>query len=235
MIVCFEHLYGTADNLNIQIYSENIFRDILAGQSTHNGQLNVIQCNKLVESIYMNSSYDILGNIVHSFKIEGSYSGVCPCDGSLPCIWYSVSLAVEGENVKQVVEVCNEFVFEVGVGAVVSYIEEVVIRCLLASMLISLPTYSVSQNAVLVIIYAFSQPPTPWFILLLNLLRKERSRLFRLFSSPHGIYSATNSRVHATTFVYKIFLSLVNLHCEFDFTLLSQIDFGCGSGCLLEA
>lgn len=127
-ILPFERLCETADDFNIQIYSNNIISEILAGQSTHNGQLNAIQCNKLVEPTYMNSSFDMLGNMVQSLKIEGPYSGVCPCNGSLPCIRYSVSLSVESQNVKEVIEVCDEFEFEVGVGATVSYIEEVVMQ-----------------------------------------------------------------------------------------------------------
>lgn len=128
VIVPSEQLYETADNFSIQIFSKNLFREILAGQSIHNCQLNAIQCNKLLESIYMNSSHDMLGNGVCSLKIEGPDSGVCPCNGSLPCISYSVSLVVEGENMKEVIEVCSEFEFEMGVGAVISYVEEVVMQ-----------------------------------------------------------------------------------------------------------
>jgi hypothetical protein len=85
-----------------------------------------MQCNKSFEPMCENSSLNMLVNGVCNLKIEGPDSGFCPGNGSLPCISYSVSLVVENENMKEVIEVCNEFEFEIGVGAVISYVEEVV-------------------------------------------------------------------------------------------------------------
>lgn len=128
MTVSIEGLYETAGNFNIQICSQNLLRDILAGQSIRDCQLNAIQCNELLEPICINSSYDMTGNGGCSLKIEGLDSGVYPYNGSLPCISYSVSLVVEGENMKEVIEGCNEFEFEMGVGAVIPSVEEVVMQ-----------------------------------------------------------------------------------------------------------
>lgn len=124
----FERLYETAGNFSIHVFSKNLFREIVIGQSIQNGHLYAMQCNKSLEPMCANSLQDMLVNGVCSLKIEGPDSGVCPCNGSLPCISYSVSLVVEGENMKEVIESCNEFEFEIGVGAVISFIEEVVMQ-----------------------------------------------------------------------------------------------------------
>ncbi|XP_027346337.1 small RNA 2'-O-methyltransferase isoform X2 [Abrus precatorius] len=118
MIVPFEQLDETGDNFEVQICSETIFREIFDGQSIHNGQLDGIRCNKLVESIYMNSSYDALKTGVRSLNIEGSDSGNCPCSGSLPCIRYSVSLVVEaGDSVKMLALLsCKDCYMEYEIG-----------------------------------------------------------------------------------------------------------------------
>lgn len=125
--VPFGELYETTGS-DIQIYSRNLFREISTCQSLHNSQFNAIELQKLIESICASSSYTMPGNGVCSLKIEGPDSGVYPCNGSLPCISYSISLVVVGENIKEVIEVCNDFEFEVGVGAVISYVEEVVMQ-----------------------------------------------------------------------------------------------------------
>ncbi|XP_014490043.1 small RNA 2'-O-methyltransferase [Vigna radiata var. radiata] len=226
-ILPFERLCETADDFNIQIYSNNIISEILAGQSTHNGQLNAIQCNKLVEPTYMNSSFDMLGNMVQSLKIEGPYSGVCPCNGSLPCIRYSVSLSVESQNVKEVIEVCDEFEFEVGVGATVSYIEEVVMQMsvgqyayfsinFLSSDLIFA---SAGESVKMLSLLSSKDCCIEYEISLIKVAEPPEERMEQaLFSPPlskqrveFGVQQILES--HATTL----------------------IDFGCGSGSLLEA
>ncbi|TKY59608.1 Small RNA 2'-O-methyltransferase [Spatholobus suberectus] len=227
MVVPFEQIYEIADDFNIQIYSKNIFREILACQSIHNSQLNAIQCNKLVESIYMNSSYDMLGNIMHLLKIEGPYSGVCPCNGSLPCIRYSVSLAVEGENVKAVIEVCNEFEFEVGVGAVVSYIEEVVMQMsvgqyayfttnLLSSDLIFA---SASDSVKMLSLLSSKDCCMEYEISLIKVAEPPEERM------EQALFSPPLSKQRVEFAVQQILES----HAT------TLIDFGCGSGSLLEA
>lgn len=227
MVVPFEQLYETADDFNIQIYSKNIFRDILAGQSTHNGQLNAIQCNKLVESIYMNSTYELLGNIVHSLKIEGPYSGVCPCNGSIPCIRYSISLAVESKNLKEIIEVCNEFEFEVGVGAVVSYIEEVVMQ-------MSVGQYAYFSTNLLTsdLIFASAGDSVKMMSLLSSkdCCMEYEISLIKVAEPPEermeqALFSPPLSKQRVEFAVQQILES----HAT------TLIDFGCGSGSLLEA
>lgn len=119
----FETLYHTADSFDIQIHSKTLFEEFAVYQSVQNNRLN-----KLLESTCMHPRCTMPGYGVCSLKIEGSDSGVCPCNGSIPCISYSVSLVVEGENMKELLEVCDEFEFEIGVGAVITCVEWVVMQ-----------------------------------------------------------------------------------------------------------
>ncbi|KAI4299718.1 hypothetical protein L6164_033149 [Bauhinia variegata] len=117
----FEKLYQTADSPDIQIDPKIFFKEFAICQSLQITQLSPIELHELLEPFCMDVSYTML-------KIEGPDSGVCPSNGSIPCISYSVSLVVEGDNIKEVLEVCDEFEFEIGVKAVISYIEEVVMQ-----------------------------------------------------------------------------------------------------------
>lgn len=116
----FETLYHTADCFNIQIHSKNLCEEFAVCQSVRNSQLNTLG------SMRPSCSVPVYG--MHSLKIEGSNSGVCPSNGSIPCISYSISLVVEGDNMKELIEACEEFEFEIGVGAVITNVEGVVMQ-----------------------------------------------------------------------------------------------------------
>lgn len=59
-------------------------------------------------------------------NIEGPDSGLCPSNGSIMCICYSVSLVTKGELQKELLESIEEFEFEMGTGAVIPCLEAVV-------------------------------------------------------------------------------------------------------------
>nr|KYP49629.1 UPF0486 protein C1orf59 isogeny [Cajanus cajan] len=155
------------------------------------------------------------------------YSGVCPCNGSLPCIRYSVSLAVEGENVKEVIEVCDEFEFEVGLGAVVFYIEEVVTQ-------MSVGQYAHFTTNLLTsdLIFASADDSVKMPSLLSSkdcCLEYEIS-LIKVTEPPEermeqALFSPPLSKQRVEFAVQQILES----HAS------TLIDFGCGSGSLLEA
>ncbi|CAL0329585.1 unnamed protein product [Lupinus luteus] len=225
ILVPFEKLDETVD-FDIQIYSRNIFKGISACQSLHNGQLNAIELHKILESICANSSYIISGNGVCSLKIDGPDSGVCPCNGSLACISYSVSLIVEGENIKEMIEVCNDFEFEVGVGAVISYVEEVVMQMSVGQSAYfttnSLPDFifaSASDSAKIMSLLSSKTCSMEYEISLTKVAEPLEDRMEQALFSP----SLSKQRVEFA--VQRILES----HAT---TLL---DFGCGSGSLLEA
>ncbi|CAL0306096.1 unnamed protein product [Lupinus luteus] len=225
IIVPSEKLDETTD-FDIQIYSRNIFQWISACQSLRNDQLNAIELHKILESICANSSYIMPGNGVCSLKIGGPDSAVCPCNGSLPCINYSVSLTVEGENIKEMIEVCNDFEFEVGVGAVISYVEEVVMQMSIGQSAYFttklLPDFifaSADDSAKMMSLLSSKKCCMEYEIRLTKVAEPLEDRMEQALFSP----SLSKQRVEFA--VRRILES----HAT---TLL---DFGCGSGSLLEA
>ncbi|KAI5385729.1 small RNA 2'-O-methyltransferase isoform X2 [Lathyrus oleraceus] len=223
----FDQLYETACNFSIHIFSKNLFGEILIGQSIQNCQIYAMQCNKILEPMCTTSSHDMSGNGVCNLKIEGPDSGVCPCNGSLPCINYSVYLVVDGENNKEVIEVCNEFEFEIGVGAVISYVEEVVMQMSVgqyAYFKTNLLTFdlifaSAGDSAKMLSLLSSKACCVEYEISLTKVAEPPEERMEQAFFSPPLSKQRVEFAVqhilesHATTLV----------------------DFGCGSGSLLEA
>ncbi|KAK7267183.1 hypothetical protein RIF29_19848 [Crotalaria pallida] len=222
IIVPFEKLDESTD-YDIQIYSRNILRGISACLSLHNGPLNAIELHKILESICVNSSYTMSGN---GLRFEGPDSGVCPSDGCLPCISYSISLIVEGENTKEVIEVCNDFEFEVGVGAVISYVEEVVMQMSVgqsAYFTTSVPPdfifASAGDSAKIMSLLSSKTCCMEYEVSLIKITEPMEERMEQALFSP----SLSKQRVEFA--VQRILESGAT-------TLL---DFGCGSGSLLDA
>ena len=92
-------------------------------RSIHNVYHSETQGVKFLEpnSICMLSTMP--GQGVFSLNIEGPDSGVCPSNGSLLFISYSVSLVIEAEHMKEILESSDEFGFEIGTGAVIPHLE----------------------------------------------------------------------------------------------------------------
>ncbi|CAM0905424.1 unnamed protein product [Alopecurus aequalis] len=74
----------------------------------------------------MDTSHQQLENSVFLTDIDGQDSGVCPSHGSLTCISYSVYLVMKDKTKKYLLEVNNEFEFEIGAGAVRNQLESCV-------------------------------------------------------------------------------------------------------------
>ena len=74
----------------------------------------------------MSMLYTMPGQGVFSLNIEGPDSGVCPSNGSLLFISYSVSLVTKAEHMKEILESSDAFGFEIGARAVIPHLEAVV-------------------------------------------------------------------------------------------------------------
>ncbi|XP_057748440.1 small RNA 2'-O-methyltransferase isoform X1 [Arachis stenosperma] len=219
-VVPFEPLYETADIFGIQIFSENFFREISHYHSIQN-------CQQLNQSLGINSSCTTPVKGVCLLKIEGPDSGVCPCNGSLSCISYSVSLVVEGENIKKVIEVTNNFEFEVGVGAVISYVEEVVMQ-----MSVGQSAYFTTSIFTSDLIFASASDSVEMQSLLsskgccleyeINLTKVAEPLEERM---EQALFNPSLSKQRVEFAVRHI----IESHAT------TLIDFGCGSGSLLEA
>jgi hypothetical protein len=125
-----EKLNSTANIHNIRICHENFFKEFALCRSIHNVYHSETQGVKFLEPNSMSMLNTMPGQGVFSLNIEVPDSGVCPSNGSLLFISYSVSLVTEDEHMKeiQILESSDEFEFEIGVGAVIPHLEAVVTR-----------------------------------------------------------------------------------------------------------
>ncbi|KAI3964043.1 hypothetical protein MKW92_014286 [Papaver armeniacum] len=113
--------------LGVRVYPKNFLKEFAICASIHTVQHasvlskdSVGRPNRVEELVEMNRHY----NIVSAQKIEGLDSGVSPSNGSLVCISYDITLVREGEeDMKETLESCEEFEFEIGSGFVVPQIE----------------------------------------------------------------------------------------------------------------
>lgn len=112
-------------SLNIQFYPKNFFKKFALYRSIRSVQHSKTEGDKLLKP----NSIDMLNGTpehgIHCLSIEGPDSGVCPSNGCLSFICYSVSLVIEGEQMKELLESKEEFEFEIGAGAVIPHVEAV--------------------------------------------------------------------------------------------------------------
>lgn len=168
-----------------------------------------------------------LNCIASDFHIDGQGSGVCPSNGYLVCIAYSTSLVKEGEVMKELIESCEEFEFEVGTGAVISSIEAIVVQM------------SIGQSA-----WFYVELP-PHELILAS--ARDCSRLLPLLSSRScsleycitivRMIEPLEDRMEQALFSPPLSKQRVEyaVHHIRDSCAATLVDFGCGSGSLLES
>lgn len=122
--VPLEKLNNLAVALDIQFHPQNLFKKFSSCLSIH----NVLQ-RKMGENLLQANSINMLNAIpehgICCLSIGGPDSGICPSTGCLSFISYSVSLVVEAETMKELLESREEFEFEMGTGAVIPHVEVV--------------------------------------------------------------------------------------------------------------
>lgn len=122
-----EELKSFAEELDIQFYPELFLKEFALCPSMHNCWPSLANAEVIfLDCSYLNESGNRQENMVSSFSIEGQDSGVNPSSGSLVCVCYSVCLVVEGECMKEILENNEDFEFEIGSGAVVPFVENIV-------------------------------------------------------------------------------------------------------------
>ncbi|XP_043689681.1 small RNA 2'-O-methyltransferase-like [Telopea speciosissima] len=119
-----EKLSSSGATHGLCFYPENFSKEFALCLSVHAGQLasSLRKCSLLASSC-MDQLNTTQEHGVCSFKTEGLDSGVFPSNGSLICISYVVSLVRKGEHMKESLESSDEFEFEVGTGAVIPQVE----------------------------------------------------------------------------------------------------------------
>ncbi|XP_048229208.1 small RNA 2'-O-methyltransferase isoform X1 [Ricinus communis] len=222
-----EKLNHSASVLDIQFCPENFFKEFSLCPSVHTLQHEGKQEGTLPEAISVNVPYASLGQNVFSFNIEGSDSGVCPSNGSLLCISYFVSLVSEGKHTKELLESNAEFEFEMGTGAVISPLETV-----LAQM-------SVGQSA----FFSMDLPPHEFILAAANDHEKIVSSLsskaccLEYSTTLLSVTEPPEERMEQALFSpplskQRVEYALQHIKKSCATTL---VDFGCGSGSLLDS
>lgn len=168
-----------------------------------------------------------LGSMVGDFHIDGQGSGASPSNGYLVCIAYSVSLVKDREIKKELIESNEEFEFEVGTGSVISSIEVVVSQM------------SVGQSA------RFYMELPPEEVILAS--ARDSSRILPLLSSGScsleycitmlRMTEPLEDRMEQALFSPPLSKQRVEyaVHHIRDTCASTLVDFGCGSGSLLES
>ncbi|KAH9606949.1 hypothetical protein KSS87_009343 [Heliosperma pusillum] len=208
---------------------------------------NELKCNltSIVKELYFcqlmhdaQQSRDVIGGrkrnrepqsdlINKNLRIEGAESGSSPSIGSIVSLSYTVYLVSEGTEMRELLEKNDEFEFEVGTGAVISNIESAVTQM------------SVGQS-----ICFYMGLPSKEFILASAV---EYERVLSLLSSSPCCLEYTASLLQVTEpFEDRMEQALFSpplskQRLEFamqyikEFSAASLIDFGCGSGSLLDS
>ncbi|EOY25539.1 hypothetical protein QUC31_011642 [Theobroma cacao] len=221
-----EKLKQLANVFDIKFYPQNFSKEVVSCLSVENFQNHDTLGGKVPESNGISIPNDVVEDDVSSIDIEGPDSGVCPSYGSLLCVCYSASLVTKGELQKELLESAEEFEFEMGTGAVIPCLEAVVTKmsigqstCFyteLPSQDLVLAAAKDSANAL-----AFLSSPCwlEYSIILLQVTEPPEDRMEQaLFSPP-----LSKQRVEYALQHIK------------DSCATSLVDFGCGSGSLLES
>ncbi|XP_044496175.1 small RNA 2'-O-methyltransferase isoform X3 [Mangifera indica] len=222
-----EMLNYSAGALDIRFYPQNFFKKFALCRSCHNVDHSESQRGRFLKSNSISGLDAVPEHGVCCLSIGGPDSGVCPSNGSLLFISYSVSLVIEAQNMKELLESKEEFEFEIGTGAVVSYIEAVITQM------------SVGQSAC----FNTQLPPQELILAVADDTARTRS----LLSSEACCleYSITllsmteppEDRMEQALFSPPLSKQRVEYAVQHikESCATTLVDFGCGSGSLLDS
>ncbi|CAL1402882.1 unnamed protein product [Linum trigynum] len=222
-----EQLNSYGENLGIQLYPEIFFREFVLYPHVGDNSIGRNAEQKLLESKCADMLYSLSEHGVFSLRVEGCDSGAYPSNGSLLCVSYSVVLATEGKDMKELLEQKDEFEFEMGTGAVVSSLEAVVTQL------------SVGQSALF-----NTRLPPEYFVLAAG---TDSGRILSFMSSHNCYLQYSVSLLHVTEppeermeqalFSPPLSKQRVEYAVQHirNSSAASLVDFGCGSGSLLDS
>ncbi|KAK1369095.1 Small RNA 2'-O-methyltransferase [Heracleum sosnowskyi] len=213
-----ENLTASAHEIDIQFYPQCFIKEFELCQSVHN-------TSRLLSSDCL-SNTGLSKSTIFSVNDSDHMSGISLSTGSLACISYSIYL-LAGECMKELLERNEEFEFEIGVKAVFPHLEAVVTQMSVGQSI----TYNVEVLAHDLIMAAATDSERilsllnsggcslEYSITLLRVTEPLEERMEQaLFSPP-----LSKQRV-------EFALQQIRESCA-----ASLIDFGCGSGSLLES
>lgn len=222
-----EKLSSRAKELGIQFYSEYFLKEFNICPLVHDFWRSFATVEDgLLDRRHMKANDDMPENVVFSLSMGGQASGDNPSSGSLVCISYTSCLVTEG-GMKEHLESNEEFEFEMGIGAVVPYIEGIVTQLSVgqsACFGAELPPQefilaAADDSATAVSLLFSGKCSLEYTITLLRVTEPLEDRMEQAFFSP----PLSKQRVE-----YAL------RHIQ-ESHALSMIDFGCGSGSLLDS
>ncbi|KAL6983228.1 hypothetical protein U1Q18_016619 [Sarracenia purpurea var. burkii] len=223
-----EDLTSYGDVLDIQFYSQLFYKEFALTISVYTfwHSIGAQEC-RLFDSNSMNHLKGMLEDMGCPINIEGPDSGISPSNGSLVCIVYTVCLLTEGEYMKELIESNEEFEFEIGSGSVISFLETVVTQM------------SVGQSA------RFNMELSPQELILASACDSER--ILPLLSlrgcslecctTLLRVTEPLEDRMEQALFSPPLSKQRVDYALQHikESCATSLVDFGCGSGSLLES
>ncbi|KAL1833949.1 hypothetical protein ACET3Z_003600 [Daucus carota] len=217
--ISVENLTTSGHEIDIQFYPQCFFKEFKLYQSVHNS-------SRLLNSDCLSRNTGFLKSTMFSVNDNDQMLGVSLSTGSLACISYSIYL-LAGECMKEQLESSEEFEFEIGVKAVSPHFEAVVTQMSLGQSI----SYNKEVPSIELIMAAATDPERilsllnsggcslEYSITLLRVTEPLEERMEQaLFSPP-----LSKQRVDFA-------LQQIKESCA-----ASLVDFGCGSGSLLES
>ncbi|KAL9452885.1 hypothetical protein AB3S75_008634 [Citrus x aurantiifolia] len=221
-----EKLNNLVGALDIQCYPQNFFKKFSSYRFIHN-----VQQRKMGEKLLQANSINMLNAIpehgIYCLSIGGPDSGIYPSNGCLSFISYSVSLLIEGETMKELLESREEFEFEMGTGAVIPQVEVVTTQM------------SVGQSTC----FCKELPPQE----LILAAADDSARIFSLLSSGAccleyhitllRVTEPPEDRMEQALFSPPLSKQRVEYALQHikESCATTLVDFGCGSGSLLDS
>ncbi|KAI3466880.1 hypothetical protein Pfo_023543 [Paulownia fortunei] len=212
-----EKLNLLAEKLDIHLTPHYLFKEFALCHSMHNfGSTRTQLCSDNAEE-----------DEPSFIDIGGQHSGVTPSNGSLACICYSVSLVREGDCMKEHLESFEEFEFEMGNEAVLPHLEAAVAQMAVgqsACFRVELPPSefilaAAGDSAATLSLLSSRSCKVEYSITLLQVTEPLEERMEQaLFSPP-----LSKQRVEFALQHIK------------ESSAASLVDFGCGSGSLLDS
>ncbi|KAK1277087.1 Small RNA 2'-O-methyltransferase [Acorus gramineus] len=165
--------------------------------------------------------------------VQGPDLGLSPSQGSLACISYAVALVMDEEGMNELIERKDEFEFEVGTGAVIPQLETCVMQLSInqeARFVVALPSRD--------LILAAAGEAAKYFAKLLSSDSfREKSCYLEYSIKLLGVTEPFEDRMEQALFSPSLSKQRVEYALRHirESCAKTLVDFGCGSGSLLES
>ncbi|KAE9452432.1 hypothetical protein C3L33_15670, partial [Rhododendron williamsianum] len=227
--MALEELTSCGDVLDIQFDSQLFIKEFSLAASVYTfwQSIGVQEEDQVLDSACINQLNGMLGDKVGFIDLKGPDSGVSPSNGWLVCIVYSICLVTGGEYEKELVESTEDFEFEIGSGAVISCLESVV-----AQMSVGQSARFYMKFPPQELIVASARDPS----LILPVLTPGGCSL-ECTTTLLRVTEPLEDRMEQALFSPPLSKQRVDYAVQHikESCALSLVDFGCGSGSLLES